>query len=53
MKRYCYLPTMVSSDNDDTTILFADRPEWADIVPQEQYEDSDPVAPIFYTEACS
>ncbi|KAF8627329.1 hypothetical protein AX15_004403 [Amanita polypyramis BW_CC] len=29
--------------------LFANKPEWADVVPQEQYEGGDPVAPIFYT----
>ncbi|PFH48708.1 hypothetical protein AMATHDRAFT_5561 [Amanita thiersii Skay4041] len=31
-------------------LLFADRPHWADVIPQAQYEDGDPVAPIFYTE---
>ncbi|KAF8348636.1 hypothetical protein F5887DRAFT_951176 [Amanita rubescens] len=39
---------MVSND-DDKPILFANRPEWADVVPQEQYEDGDPLAPIFYS----
>ncbi|KAF8137413.1 hypothetical protein EV363DRAFT_1428312 [Boletus edulis] len=29
--------------------LFADRPEWADVVPIEQYEGAPPIAPIFYT----
>ncbi|KIJ61517.1 hypothetical protein HYDPIDRAFT_96237 [Hydnomerulius pinastri MD-312] len=29
--------------------LFADRPEWADVVPLEQYEGVIPLAPIFYT----
>jgi len=29
--------------------LFADRPEWADVVPLEQYEGATPIAPIFYT----
>ena len=43
---------MVLNDND-ANILYANRPEWADVVPQAQYEDGDPVAPIFYTEACS
>ena len=46
------LPTMASND-DDKPILFANRPEWADVVPQEQYEDGDPLAPIFYSVECS
>ncbi|KAF9239776.1 hypothetical protein BU15DRAFT_87803 [Melanogaster broomeanus] len=29
--------------------LFADRPEWADVIPLEQYEGVSPLAPIFYT----
>ncbi len=46
------LPTMVSNE-DDKPRLFAERPEWADVLPQEQYEDGDPLAPIFYSEECS
>ncbi|KAJ3500519.1 hypothetical protein NLJ89_g9756 [Agrocybe chaxingu] len=30
--------------------LFSERPEWADVVPLEQYENINPLAPIFYTE---
>ncbi|EGO29852.1 hypothetical protein SERLADRAFT_433805 [Serpula lacrymans var. lacrymans S7.9] len=30
--------------------LFADRPEWEDVVPLPQYENVDPLAPIFYTD---
>ncbi|KAF5325492.1 hypothetical protein D9619_009721 [Psilocybe cf. subviscida] len=30
--------------------LFAERPEWADVQPLEQYENANPIAPIFYTE---
>lgn len=33
--------------------LFADRPEWADVVPLEQYEGATPIAPIFYTPECA
>lgn len=33
--------------------LFADRPEWADVVPLEQYEGVTPIAPIFYTPECA
>ncbi|KAG9313486.1 hypothetical protein JVU11DRAFT_5811 [Chiua virens] len=29
--------------------LFANKPEWADVVPLEQYESATPIAPIFYT----
>ena len=32
--------------------LFAEQPEWADVQPLEQYEDVNPIAPIFYTEEC-
>lgn len=32
--------------------LFTERPEWADVVPLEQYENANPIAPIFYTEEC-
>ncbi|RPD63189.1 protein prenylyltransferase [Lentinus tigrinus ALCF2SS1-6] len=30
--------------------LLADDPEWADVVPIRQYEDVNPIAPIFYSE---
>lgn len=43
---------MVSNDKDEI-ILFANRPEWADVVPQEQYEIGDTLAPIFYAKECS
>ena len=33
--------------------LFADKPEWADVVPLEQYEGTTPIAPIFYTPECA
>ncbi|KAG1876401.1 hypothetical protein F4604DRAFT_1761388 [Suillus subluteus] len=30
--------------------LYSQRPEWADVVPLEQYENVAPLAPIFYTD---
>lgn len=36
----------------DDQLLFAERREWADIVPLEQYENITPLAPIFYTPEC-
>jgi len=38
--------------NPDNVPLFTERPEWADVQPIEQYEDFNPIAPIFYTEEC-
>ena len=32
--------------------LLADDPEWADVVPIRQYENVNPIAPIFYNEEC-
>jgi protein farnesyltransferase/geranylgeranyltransferase type-1 subunit alpha len=39
---------------DDTTgqILYAERPEWSDVVPIPQYENVQPLAPIFYSPDC-
>jgi protein farnesyltransferase/geranylgeranyltransferase type-1 subunit alpha len=34
------------------TPFFAERPEWADVQPLEQYDDVNAIAPIFYTEEC-
>lgn len=31
---------------------YADRPEWSDVIPIQQYENMNPLAPIFYTDAC-
>lgn len=36
----------------DEPLLFAERPEWADVTPLEQYENFTPLAPILYTEDC-
>lgn len=33
--------------------LYSQRPEWADVIPLEQYESVAPLAPIFYTDECS
>ncbi|CAA7266213.1 unnamed protein product [Cyclocybe aegerita] len=37
----------ISFDDEE---LFSERPDWADVVPLEQYENISPLAPIFYTE---
>jgi protein farnesyltransferase/geranylgeranyltransferase type-1 subunit alpha len=39
---------------DDTTghVLYAERPEWSDVVPIPQYENIQPLAPIFYSPEC-
>ncbi|PPR03384.1 hypothetical protein CVT24_012509 [Panaeolus cyanescens] len=34
----------------ETKPLYSKRPEWSDVVPVEQYEIVNPVAPIFYSE---
>lgn len=39
--------------SDDELPLFSERPDWADVVPLEQYENINPLAPIFYTEECA
>jgi len=40
-----------ASDADGATehVLYAERPEWADVVPVAQYENVQPLAPIFYS----
>ncbi|OCH86328.1 protein prenylyltransferase [Obba rivulosa] len=37
-------------DSSDEQQLYAADPEWADVVPLQQYEGVDPIAPIFYSE---
>lgn len=37
----------------DAPPLYAENPDWADVTPQAQYENVNPLAPIFYTEECS
>lgn len=44
------LPISLSTMSSE---LYKDSTEWADITPVPQHEpDSNPIAPIFYTEAC-
>jgi hypothetical protein len=38
---------------NSTRALYADRPEWSDVIPLKQYEGATPVAPIFYTDECA
>jgi len=33
-------------------VLYAERPEWSDVVPIPQYENIQPLAPIFYSPEC-
>lgn len=33
-------------------VLYAERPEWSDVVPIPQYENLQPLAPIFYSPEC-
>jgi len=38
---------------DEAALLYAERPEWKDITPIQQYEgDANPIAPILYTAEC-
>ncbi|KAL0959672.1 hypothetical protein HGRIS_011371 [Hohenbuehelia grisea] len=39
-----------STPKDEPKTLFSERPEWADVQALEQYEISNPLAPIFYSE---
>ena len=32
--------------------MLANDPEWDDVVPLRQYENVNPIAPIFYSEEC-
>lgn len=36
----------------DFEVPYAERPEWADVTPIEQYEGVNPVAPIYYSPEC-
>ena len=42
------MPAISSS----TPTLYAERPDWADVIPLAQYENVTPLAPIFYTDEC-
>lgn len=41
------------SDTSVPSPFYAERPEWADVTPVEQYEGVTPVAPIFYSPECT
>lgn len=48
-------PTTMSAtfdDSSDEPTLYANNPEWADVIPLQQYEGVEPIAPIFYSEEC-
>lgn len=40
------------SEEDDKP-LFAERPDWSDVVPVPQYETDTPIAPILYSAECA
>lgn len=47
-------PSSMAKTEDETGPLYATRSEWKDITPVPQYaENANPIAPIFYTEACA
>ena len=54
-----FLPTpylnrsLVFTMTGDAPVLYAQRPEWVDVVPIPQYEGIQPLAPIFYTPECA
>lgn len=48
----CLFPVRLLPMHEDQP-LFANKPEWADVVPLEQYEGTTPIAPIFYTPECA
>jgi protein farnesyltransferase/geranylgeranyltransferase type-1 subunit alpha len=43
---------MTNSEEEETVPLFAERPEWSDVVPVPQYETETPIAPILYSTEC-
>ena len=47
------LPSGSSLPTDDRSLLYAERPEWSDVTPLAQYEDANPIAPIFYSAECA
>ena len=46
-------PTSDDVDGATEHVLYAERPEWADVVPVAQYENVQPIAPIFYSPECT
>lgn len=50
------MPALSSASSDTTEngpLLYTERPEWRDVTPLAQYEDANPIAPIFYSEECT
>ncbi|KAG6828819.1 hypothetical protein H0H92_006644 [Tricholoma furcatifolium] len=46
------MPSLTSASKtsiNDEIPLYSERPEWSDVTPLAQYEDPDPIAPIFYS----
>ncbi|KAG6897026.1 hypothetical protein C0992_004554 [Termitomyces sp. T32_za158] len=45
------MPALSSSSksSDKELPLYSERPEWSDVTPLAQYEDANPIAPIFYS----
>ncbi|KAG6818790.1 hypothetical protein H0H93_001600, partial [Arthromyces matolae] len=46
------MPALVpasSQSSDDGDLLYSERPDWNDVTPLPQYEDPNPIAPIFYS----
>ena len=43
---------MASISDEDSPLLFCERPDWADLTPLDQYENLTPIAPILYSEEC-
>ncbi|KAF9485669.1 protein prenylyltransferase [Pholiota conissans] len=46
---YIVSPSRMPSTTDEDVPLFAEREDWADVQPLEQYEGANPIASIFYT----
>lgn len=45
--------TQVTGEDDSVLPpLYSERPDWADVVPVQQYDGLNPIAPIFYTPEC-
>ena len=44
---------MANISDEDSPLLFRERPDWADLTPLEQYENLTPIAPILYSEECN
>jgi hypothetical protein len=47
-----YSCSTTMSDATTGHVLYAERPEWSDVVTIPQYENLQPLAPIFYSPEC-